>query len=168
MRRDTHFRKRAGERGAALLLAIIAIFILTIFGLALVFTTTTELQIAGVETTTNRLFYAADSGVQYAIAQSRSLQTTGSCKVKVGSDTFTNYFCFAVPENMVNSTTTKPVTVQVSPFNQTSLQALTPQKGRPQFYNVGYHFTSTANDSSLNSTKSLAVEFVIGPVPQPP
>ena len=54
------------ERGAALFLAILTLFILTIMGIALMFTTSIENTLAGTETKVSKIFYAADSGVEYA------------------------------------------------------------------------------------------------------
>src|SRR5258708_16034354 len=74
------FRRRtrgSRESGMALMLAIIVLFILTVLGLALLLSTTTSLQIAGAETTLNKTFFAADSGVQYAIAQGQHASYPG-------------------------------------------------------------------------------------------
>jgi hypothetical protein len=54
------------ERGAALFLAILVLFILTVMGIALMFTTSIEQTLAGTETKISKVFYAADSGIEYA------------------------------------------------------------------------------------------------------
>src|SRR5512141_1755645 len=54
------------ERGAALFLAILVLFILTVMGIALMFTTSIEQTLAGTETKISKIFYAADSGIEYA------------------------------------------------------------------------------------------------------
>jgi Tfp pilus assembly protein PilX len=51
-----------GERGSAYLIALLALTVLTILGLALVLITQTEVQIGANERTLNRDFYAADAG----------------------------------------------------------------------------------------------------------
>jgi Tfp pilus assembly protein PilX len=66
----------ARERGAAIIVAILVTFVLTVLGLALLFTTSTEFQIAGAETTVNKTFYAADSGTQYGNFQIKALRFT--------------------------------------------------------------------------------------------
>jgi len=62
------FRTRR-ERGAALVIALLALAILTVIGIALMFITTTESQIAANEWAINRAHYASDGGVRWASAQ---------------------------------------------------------------------------------------------------
>ena len=107
-------RRRRSECGAALVLSIIVIFILTILGLALMFSTTTEFQIAGAETTVNKTFYAADSGIQYGFLQAKATKTdaTGSPNSCAGAATF---WCFDLPD-LMPGTTAHDLAVRVSPF----------------------------------------------------
>ena len=60
--RCLRLRQPDRERGAALFLAILTLFILTIMGIALMFTTSIENSLAGTETKVSKIFYAADSG----------------------------------------------------------------------------------------------------------
>jgi len=55
-----------GERGAALVLAILVLAILTVVGIALMLVTSTEARIAANEWSVNRAFYAADAGIRWA------------------------------------------------------------------------------------------------------
>ena len=61
-------RGRAGgrERGAALVIAILVLAILTVIGIALMLITSTESRIAANEWSVNRAFYAADAGIRWA------------------------------------------------------------------------------------------------------
>ncbi len=61
--------RRGRERGTAFVVVLSVLAALTIIGLAIAFTTTTELQIGGTERLTNRVFYAADTGVSVATAR---------------------------------------------------------------------------------------------------
>ena len=56
-------------RGAALVIAILALAILTVIGIALMLVTSTESKIAANEWSLNRAFYAADAGVRWARVQ---------------------------------------------------------------------------------------------------
>jgi hypothetical protein len=58
-----------GQRGAALVIAILALAILTVIGIALMLVTSTESKIAANEWSLNRAFYAADAGVRWARVQ---------------------------------------------------------------------------------------------------
>jgi hypothetical protein len=60
---------RPGERGSAYILALLAMVVLGILGLSLALTTQSELQIAANELSATRAFYAADSGVNMAVAR---------------------------------------------------------------------------------------------------
>ena len=73
--RIEHFRPhggpvpRRGERGAALVVAILVLAILTVIGIALMLITSTESRIAANEWSINRAFYATDSGIRWAAVQ---------------------------------------------------------------------------------------------------
>jgi len=56
------------EAGSAYILVLLALVVLTILGLSLSFMTQTEMQIGANERVTTRVFYAADSAVNAALA----------------------------------------------------------------------------------------------------
>jgi hypothetical protein len=56
---------KPGERGAALVIAILVLAILTVIGIALMLVTSTESRIAANEWSMNRAFYASDSGIRW-------------------------------------------------------------------------------------------------------
>jgi len=170
-------RRRPGQEGAALMLAIIVIFVLTVLGLTLLFTTTTEFQIAGAETTVNKAFYAADSGVQYGILQGKEGKYSGSGYTDpTTSVVYPSYWGFGVPQQNIGSAAAqKAISVRVTPFRQVDL-AKSPlseiQQGAVVFYNIGWHLDSYAQsfkpDNTLDSQKQISVDFTIGPVPWTP
>ena len=57
------------ERGAALVIAILVLAILTVIGIALMLITSTESRIAANEWSVNRGFYSADAGVRWGTVQ---------------------------------------------------------------------------------------------------
>src|SRR5450756_395213 len=57
--------KRKQERGAALVIAILVLALLTVIGIALMLVTSTESRIAANEWSLNRAFYASDSGIRW-------------------------------------------------------------------------------------------------------
>lgn len=61
--------RRTGEAGSAYVAVLLVLVILTILGLALSFVTQTEMQSGRNERTVNRVFYAADAGIETAIAR---------------------------------------------------------------------------------------------------
>ena len=62
-------RRRRGESGFALFLAILLLLILTVIGIALLFTASTERSLSGNETKVSKVFYAACSGVDFATSR---------------------------------------------------------------------------------------------------
>lgn len=145
-------------------MAIIVIFVLTIFGLALMFTTTTEIQIAGAETTVNKAFYAADSGVQVGIANAKTDTTIGPC-TQAG---FSSYWCFQVPSHDTAASSSRTLDVYVTPLRQVDLTQENANQinvGSTVIMDIGYRFDSTSIDSFLNSKKQIEVDMTVGPVP---
>jgi hypothetical protein len=65
---------KAGERGAALVIAILVLAILTVIGIALMLVTSTESRIAANEWSINRAFYASDSGIRWASVEMHNLE----------------------------------------------------------------------------------------------
>jgi hypothetical protein len=161
------------ERGVALLLAIVLLFLLTVLGLTLLMTTTTEVQIAGAETTINRTFYAADSGVEFATAQLRRAQYSGPCNYTLPDGTVrTNFWCFKAPGHLPtdpnNADPTKAISVGVSPLRLVDYH-LSPGSqfnvGSVPLYELGFHFDSYSNDKERSSQKQIATEVAAGPLP---
>lgn len=62
-------KPRDGEAGSAYVIALLALVVLSILGLALALITQTEVQIGGNERTITRTFYATDSGIGEATAR---------------------------------------------------------------------------------------------------
>ena len=60
---------RRSERGSSYVIALLALFVLTILGLALVVLTQNEVQIGANERTINRVFYAAEAGAAVTVAK---------------------------------------------------------------------------------------------------
>jgi hypothetical protein len=147
-------------------MAVLVMFILTTLGLALVFTTTTEFQIAGAETTLNKTFYAAESGAQYGFAQAKRAVYRGAGCTIAGTN-YPSSFCFDVSEQSPISTT-QSISVRVSPLRLVDYQ-LAPgnslnSDGLP-LYLVTRHADSNATAPDLKSAKQVSADFVIGPVP---
>ena len=57
------------EAGSAYILALMVMVVLTIVGMSLALTTQTEIQIGAAEQTATRVFYAADTGIEVALAR---------------------------------------------------------------------------------------------------
>lgn len=161
------------ERGAALLLSIVLLFVLTVLGVALLVTTTTEVQIAGAETTINRTFYATDSGVEFATLQLKRARYSGAASYTLPDGTVrTNFWTFKAPgHSTADPTDTNPanaLAVGVSPLRLVDFSLSLGSQfniGSTPLYELGFHFDSYANDAKRNSHKQIAVEISAGPLP---
>lgn len=65
------------ESGAALLVALLMIIILTLVGLASTFTSTFEIRLSGTKRGTTDAFFAADSGIQVVLARVENFDLPG-------------------------------------------------------------------------------------------
>jgi len=67
--RNLALRTRRRQQGSAYVIALLALVVLTVLGLALALVTQSELQLGGNERVINRVFYAADSGIGASTAR---------------------------------------------------------------------------------------------------
>lgn len=158
-------RSKRGERGVALVLSIVTLFVLSVLGLTLLFSTTMELKIAGAETTINRALYAADSGVQYGLIQGRAGDLGPGCGA------LTNYWCFLVPELNTGLGVPKTMNVSITPMRQVDFYRYEKtdlsKNATLKLYWVTKRFDSTAQDATnLKAQKTITVEFLMGPMVQ--
>jgi hypothetical protein len=67
---------RKNQSGAALVIALIIMIVLTLIGLASTFTSTFEISLSGNKRGSTDAFYAADAGVQAALANPANFNTS--------------------------------------------------------------------------------------------
>ena len=147
------------ERGAALFLAILTLFILTIMGIALMFTTSIENTLAGAETKASKIFYAADSGVEYAGAMlsSQPVYSGGPMPVGVSS----HYPGLSSPDMQV--TLNSPVVVSYFQHPGDPLPPAGQVYGNNVFYEVVYAVRSSASSTATQTAKAVDAEVGIYP-----
>ncbi len=147
------------ERGAALFLAILTLFILTIMGIALMFTTSIENTLAGTETKVSKIFYAADSGVEYAGAMlsAHTGYTGGLMPVGVSS----HYPSLSSPDMQV--TVSPPIIVGYSTNVGDPVQPGGQVYGSNQFVEIVYAVTSSASSTATQATKAIDAEVGVYP-----
>ncbi|HSF41064.1 MAG TPA: PilX N-terminal domain-containing pilus assembly protein [Thermoanaerobaculia bacterium] len=164
-------RAARGEAGSAYIVALMALVILTILGLALAFITQTEVQIGANEKTASRIFYAADAGIEVAAAQALASNRYTPTTILLNQTTV-GYDAQAADRVRIS---------QITPV----LRALCnwcPQnyQGMPKFYSVHNALTATSQritwtgsgdppeDASLLGQKTLSVMYEFSPMPEPP
>jgi hypothetical protein len=153
-------RARRPRRGAALLIAILVLLVMTIAGVALMFNSSTENALSGNETRMSKAFYAADSGIQYAAA-------------KMATDI--NFFAGGVrtlPGGMSSNTpgsSTHDIDVSITP--PLTLGYLKrpgdpiPSEGSkdPDIFEVIYRVESTASSREIQASKVITAQVSIYP-----
>ena len=75
---------KRSEKGAALIVALLLLLVLTVLALSLINTSTFEIGISGNEKTSLEAFYAAEAGIQTALSQLPSMEAIP--RTGIGSD----------------------------------------------------------------------------------
>ena len=147
------------ERGAALFFAILTLFVLTIMGVALVFAASIENTLAGTETKVSKIFYAADSGLEYAGAMlsSQPVYSGGPMPVGVSS----HYKSLPSPDMQV--TLSSPVIVSYGQLPGDTLPPGGQVYGNNAFYEVVYAVRSSASSNATQTAKAIDAEVGIYP-----
>jgi hypothetical protein len=152
-------RSGRGEEGFILFLAIFVLLIATVAGLATMLATSMDLTLSGNETKVSKVFYAADSGVNYSAAKLRTdvNYTGGPMPIGVSS----NYANSGAGDIQV--TITRPLVIgqQIHPGD--ALLAQGTIYGTPQIVEGIYTFASTASASSIQASKTIKADIGLYP-----
>ena len=157
--RNPRRKRRSGEEGFVLFLAILVLFVLTAAGLALMFASSSEQMLSSYQTMRSKTFYAADSGVQYATAKLASDSEYVGGKLPVGLST--HYPGAVAPD--IDVTVTRPVNIGFTIHPGDQIQSQGSSYGSSQIVENFYNFTSTAEAVSIQSRKSVTTAVGIYP-----
>lgn len=155
-------RSRRGEQGFALFLAILLLLILTVIGIALLFTASTERSLSGNETKVSKVFYAACSGVDFATARLASDRDYVGGQMPVG--VASHYPGGAAPDIQV--TVSRPINVGFSVHFGDQYDPRGSTYGGNQFVENYYNLTSTAQGSAIQAAKMITADVGIYPQQQ--
>lgn len=149
---------RRREEGFALFLSMLLLLILTVLGIALLFTATTEQSLSGNETKVSKVFYAACSGVDYAVA-----------KLAVDNDYVGGVMPVGVSSHYPGMTTdiqvtiTRPVNVGYSiPLGEQYVASGSSYESNQIVENY-YNFSSTAQGAAIQAAKMVTADVGIYP-----
>jgi hypothetical protein len=160
-------RRGRSDRGAALILAIIAISIVTLLGLALVSVTELEAKLAATEGHINRAFYSSDAGIQWVAA---GMAEPGRFLTKPELID-PGYAVFRLPDNTPSEDPADlHITVRVDRpallgrrfFEGSSLNVQRKQ------YMYDYQIVSQSRNSFLSTDKVIQADIEVGPLPDAP
>jgi hypothetical protein len=152
------------EAGAAYVVALMVLVILTILGLGLAIVTQTEMQVGANEKTLQRVFYAADSGISAAIT-----------RAMVEAYHESEIYNLDDPDSppgvtVVHEITTSPFHLLLrAPCDLCQINN-TGQYGAQQYFNVNYAVTARAKrkaGSMVLADKELSSMVEIQPYPVP-
>jgi hypothetical protein len=160
MKRRPSLRSRRGERGMALFVALLMLLVVTVMGIALMLTASFEQTLIGTESRISRIFYAADSGVEYGAAMLNStLNYNGSNPMPVGVSSFYP----GTPTADMVVTIAPPVLLGYSIIPGEQIQSEGKGYGSSQVVENLYSFTSSARSTKIEASKTIDAEVGIYP-----
>lgn len=152
-------RKSArGERGFALFLSMLLLLILTVLGIALLFTATTEQSLSGNETKVSKVFYAACSGVDYATAKLSSDKNFIGGQMPVGVSSH-----YPGLSGDIDVTVSRPINVGYTIHPGDQIQSHGTTYGTTQIVENFYFLTSTASGSAIQAAKMITADIGVYP-----
>ena len=146
------------EEGFALFLSMLILLMLTILGIALLFTATTEQSLSGNETKVSKVFYAACSGVDYASARLSANDNFVGGQMPVGVSS--HYPGFS---NDIQVAVSRPINVGYTIHPGDQIQPLGNTYGTAQIVENFYLLTSTAQGSVIQAAKMVTADVGIYP-----
>jgi len=156
MRRETRSARR--ERGFALFLSMLLLLILTVLGIALLFTATTEQSLSGNETKVSKVFYAACSGVDYATAKLSSDKNFVGGQMPVGVSSH-----YPGLSGDIGVTVSRPINVGYTIHPGDQIQSQGTAYGTTQIVENFYFLTSTAQGSAIQAAKMITADIGVYP-----
>jgi hypothetical protein len=152
-------RRGRREKGIALFLAILLLLVLTVMGVALMFTASIEQALSATETKISKIFYAADSGIEYATGMLNSSLVYNGGPMPVGVSS--NYPGAAPPDMAV--TIAPPVLLGYSILPGDQIQSEGKGYGSSQVVENVYTLTSTANSTTIQASKTIDADVGVYP-----
>jgi type IV pilus assembly PilX-like protein len=153
-------RRRRGEKGMALFVALLLLLVVTVMGIALMLTASFENTLIGTEARISKIFYAADSGIEYGAAMLNStIEYTGSNPMPVGVSSFYP----GTPSNDMVVTIAPPILLGYSIIPGEQLQSEGRGYGSNQVVENLYSLTSSARSTKIEASKTIDAEIGIYP-----
>lgn len=156
MRARTPSSRREG--GFALFLSMLLLLILTVLGIALLFTATTEQSLSGNETKVSKVFYAACSGVDYATAKLSSDKNFIGGQMPVGVSSH-----YPGLSGDIDVTVSRPINVGYTIHPGDQIQSHGTAYGTTQIVENFYFLTSTAQGSAIQAAKMITADIGVYP-----
>lgn len=146
------------EEGFALFLSMLLLLVLTVLGIALLFTASTEQSLSGNETKVSKVFYAACSGVDYATAKLSSDKNYVGGQMPVG---VSSHYPGLTADIQV--TVSRPINVGYTIHPGDQIQSHGSAYGTTQIVENFYYLNSTAQGSAIQAAKMVTADIGIYP-----
>ena len=156
--RGRNFVRPRREEGFALFLSMLLLLVLTVLGIALLFTASTEQSLSGNETKVSKVFYAACSGVDYATAKLSSDKNYVGGQMPVGVSS--HYPGLSAD---IQVTVTRPINVGYTIHPGDQIQSHGSAYGTTQIVENFYYLNSTAQGSAIQAAKMVTADIGIYP-----
>ena len=147
-----------GEKGFALFLSMLLLLILTVLGIALLFTATTEQSLSGNETKVSKVFYAACSGVDYATAKLSSDKNFVGGQMPVGVSSH-----YPGLSGDIDVAVSRPINVGYTIHPGDQIESHGTSYGTTQIVENFYFLTSTAQGSAIQAAKMITADVGVYP-----
>jgi PilX N-terminal len=146
------------EEGFALFLSMLLLLIMTVLGIALLFTASTEQSLSGNETKVSKVFYAACSGVDYGAAKLASDKNFVGGQMPVGVSSH-----YPGLSGDIQVTVSRPINVGYTIRPGDQIQAHGATYGTAQIVENFYNLTSTGQGSAIQAAKMITADVGIYP-----
>jgi len=137
---------------------MLLLLILTVLGIALLFTATTEQSLSGNETKVSKVFYAACSGVDYATAKLSSDKNFIGGPMPVGVSSH-----YPGLSGDIDVTVSRPINVGYTIHPGDQIQSHGTAYGTTQIVENFYFLTSTAQGSAIQAAKMITADIGVYP-----
>jgi hypothetical protein len=137
---------------------MLLLLILTVIGIALLFTASTEQSLSGNETKVSKVFYAACSGVDYASAKLAASDNFVGGQMPVGVSSH-----YPGLSGDIAVTVTKPINVGYTIHPGDQIQPHGSTYGTAQIVENFYTLTSTAQGSAIQAAKMVTADVGVYP-----
>lgn len=142
----------------ALFVAILLLLVVTVMGIALMFTASLEQTLTGTENRVSKIFYASDSGIEYAAGMLNSQVSYNGGPMPVGVDSF---YPGAGQDMIVTIAEPQLLGYSILPGDQ--LQSAGKGYGTSQVVENVYALTSSARSTKIEASKTIDADVGIYP-----
>jgi hypothetical protein len=153
-----HGSRSVREEGFALFLSMLLLLVLTVLGIARLFSASTEQSLSGNETKVSKVFYAACSGVDYAAAKLSSDKNYVGGEMPVGVSSH-----YPGLSGDIQVRVSRPIYVgyTIRPGDQIESHGST--YGTAQIVENFYNLMSTAQGSAIQAAKMVTADVGVYP-----